>query len=524
MSSPWDNFVPPQAVHKGAPGWMRDVTGFLASVNRGLGVGDEVAAAGNTAANLIRGKIRLADIPADLAASMAMQRQAEDGFTAQHPLVAAAARGTGNALLAAAPIGPGAEAFAGGGVATNALRGATTAGLTGAAYGAVDRGTLAQRAHAAAAAAADPLTLALGAVGGAAATTKVPSVAPSYDQLVTAKKAAYKAMDDAGVSVAPGAFSDLAGNMADSMDAEGFNAGLHPKAANLLDKIGQSSAASGGDYSPTLTQLDQLRRQIGRDVASSNDPGERRMGTIMRGSIDNFLNQAGPEDLVGADPQTAIDMLNTGRALNTRLAKLDTLDNLDEAASDRASVTGSGGNGQNALRQNIVRFKNSVGNLTPDELAATQTAIDGTPAQNALRMVGKLSPEGNGLVALANASSLPAEVLTGHSPVAVAQAGTAVAGAIAKRASDAIAQRNVQALRDLIASGGDAASAVSQQLSDPAYADLRAQVANDLSVQAGAQGRDLGDQSAPAQSATPTAPVDPWANYVPPTATATSPQ
>jgi hypothetical protein len=268
--------------------------------------------------------------------------------------------------------------------------------------------------------------------------------------------------------VAPEDFTVLTQNMANAMDQEGFNAGLHPKAAAMMERIGQSDRGAGG-ASPTLTQLDQLRQQIGRDVASSPDAGERRMGTIMRGQIDNYISGL-PEG----------NTLTTARDLNTRIEKLRSLDNLDQAASDRASGTGSGGNINNATRQNVIRFKNATGNLTPDEQAAAQQVIDGTMTGNALRQVGKLSPSGNGLMAAGHMAAL----LPSHGASAVVGLG----GAVAKAASDAITTRNVQALRNLIASGGQAAQEVSRQLAAPEYSDLRAQLANDLSVQAGVQG------------------------------------
>jgi hypothetical protein len=66
-------------------------------------------------------------------------------------------------------------------------------------------------------------------------------------------------------------------------------------------------------------------------------------------------------------------------------------------------------------------------------------------------------------------------------------------GYVAKRVSDALAERNVQALRDLIATGGDAAAETARQLSaaaatDPAARELQAQLANDLAAQGGVQG------------------------------------
>lgn len=459
----FDDLVPRRSV-------VDDVTGFMSNLNRGLGIGDELAAGLNAGVDVVRGQSG-PDLIQTYRDELARQRGQEDSYSAAHPDLAALARGSGNALTMAAPVGPGAEAFVNGSRIGNALRGATVAGLTGAGYAAVDRGTPEERLHAASEAAMDPATLALGAGAGSLASLRPRAVrpdVPTLDQLTADKNAAYNAVDESGITIPSEDFGKLTQSMADAMDKEGFNAGLHPKAAAMLERIGQSDRGVGG-YSPTLSQLDQLRQQIGRDVASSPDPGERRMGGIMRDQIDNYISTL-PDDAGLLD----------ARDLNTRVEKLRSLDNLDDTAARRAARTGSGGNKENALRQNVDRFITDTGNLTPDEDAAARLVVDGTGVGNALRQVGKLSPFGNGLGFAVHAVG----GITSHG----ATLPLAGVGFASKLASEAITRGNVQALRDLIASGGNAASEVSRQLADPQYADLRAQLANDLAAQAGVQG------------------------------------
>lgn len=510
MSGPWEDYAQPSAPAPAGP-WadyapkrslVQDVTGFMANVNRGLGIGDELAAGAKTLGHVVTGQAgldpskgaasELQAIGNDFNRSMASQRQIEDSFTAAHPHISALAKGTGNALTMAAPVGPGAAAFAEPvaiagreipALAVNALRGATVGGLSGAGYAAVDRGSLGQRAGAAAQAAQDPVTLGLGAVAGSLATPRAARVerppAPSLEDLTAQKNAAYKAVDDSGVTYTPQAFSGLTQDMAQALDENGFHAGLHPKTAAMMQRIGESDRAAGG-YAPTLTQLDQLRQQVGRDIASSPDPGERRMGQIMRGKIDDFIAGAGPDQISAGDPQAAAAMIGNARDLNTRVMKLEKLDGLDEAAADRANVTGSGGNINNTTRQNVLRFKNQSNNLTPDEEAAAQRVISGTPLGNVLRQVGKTAPGNGGL--MANGHLMAAGLSHGASvPIGIG-------ASIAKMLGDAATSRNVQALRELIANGGQAASEVSRQLADPQYAEIRAQLANDLAAQAGIQG------------------------------------
>lgn len=284
-----------------------------------------------------------------------------------------------------------------------------------------------------------------------AALTRGEENATTLSSLEAQKNAAYRAVDEAGISFKPAAFSDLTQKMATAMDEAGFSAGLHPKASTMIANIGSSVRGAKG-HAPTLSELDKLRQQIGRDVASTSEAGERRMGTIMRQAIDDFIAGAKPEDLhVGAgDPGKAADLLNRARDLNTRVEKLKTLENLDDAAIDRAAATGNGTNGQNTSRQNAIRFQKQVGNLTSDEQAAARTAIRGTLAQNALRGLGALSPERGAIGSFVHLAA--AFGSGGHSiPLSVASI-------LARRASGAMQEANVQRLRDLISAGGDKAA------------------------------------------------------------------
>lgn len=460
-------------------GVVANVTGFMANLNRGLGFGDELAAGIKTARDVVTGHSG-PDVVQTYKDELAGQRAIEDGYAAAHPMTASLARGTGNAGLMLIPAGPGAEAFAGGNLMTNAARGATVAGLTGAGYAAADRGTLSQRMTGAAQAAHDPVTLGLGAVAGGMATVRPPkatsSPAPTLEQLTDDKDAAYRAVDNSGVRYTPEAMKGLSNDINTALADARFNPRLHTKAAPILDQIAEDVNSVVG-YSPSLTELDQLRRQVRGAVANSADADERRIGGVILGRIDNFINTAGPDAITGGDPVQSAAMISKARALNTQVEKLRSLDNLDEAAADRAGATGTGANIGNATRQNVIRFQNQTGNLTPDEQAATTRVIRGTMTGNTLRAVGSLSPEG-GTVRAATS------IATG----AMSHGVIPGAGYVAKRISDAITAKNVQALRDLIATGGQAAAEVSRQLADPAYAELRAQLANDLSVQAGVQG------------------------------------
>lgn len=202
-SSGQQSNVPQPAKAKPAPqrSFMDDVTGFMANVNRGLYVGDEIAAAGQTVVDMARGQVKpqgpgitgaLRGVAAGFRENMADQRAIEADYSAARPLPAALARGTGNALTVAVPAGQTANALAAGSRAANMARGATAAGLSAAGYAAADEGTIPERIEAASRAATNPLVLGLGAAAGALAPA-----APKTSRSVLAEQA--DRFDQAGV-------------------------------------------------------------------------------------------------------------------------------------------------------------------------------------------------------------------------------------------------------------------------------------------------------------------------------------
>lgn len=462
-------------------GAVEAVTGFMANVNRGLGIGDEMAAGAQTAVNIFAGRTPVQDVGADFERSMAAQRQAEDSFAAPRPKTAALARGAGMATTVAVPAGASANLFAQGSRAMSAARGATVAGLEGAAYAAADRGSAQERLGAASRAARDPATLALGAGAGAIASRggrkRVKPKGRTVEQLQAAKQSAYKAVEDAGVTYAPQAVDELVRGVTDDALAASINPQRHPRAASMLSDI---QSLSGKPI--TITQLDQLRQVIRRDVASARDPAEAFFGQRMIRALDEFIDAAGPGQVTGGDPERAAQTIRQARDLNTRYRKLETLRGLDEAAEERAASTGTGANIDNVIRQNVRRFKDKTRNLTPEEEAAASRVIRGAPGQNALRAVGRLSPEGGTVSALSS-------IFTG------AASGGAIpaAGFIARRVADALTKRNLAELERLIAGSDEAAVAAQEQLArlaadDPAAAALRRALAERLARASGVAG------------------------------------
>lgn len=265
----------------------------------------------------------------------------------------------------------------------------------------------------------------------AGALNRKPAVM-SMDELRSAKDAAYKAVDDAGVTFPASSFDDLVRGMTDEMQAANLSPMRHPKAASMMEDI-----QNFGGSSPTLTQLDQLRQTIARDVAGANDPAERFFGQKMIQNIDEFIDASGE----GAD-------ISKARDLNARLSKSQKVADALYNAEIRTGATGSGGNIDNASRQRVASLlldKRKSRGFTADEKKAMETIATGTKGQNAARLVGKLSPQGNGLMAalgIGGAMTNPALGIP------------ALVGIGAKAGADRATRQNIEELMRMIAAGG----------------------------------------------------------------------
>lgn len=295
--------------------------------------------------------------------------------------------------------------------------------------------------------------------GGAAAglrtaPRKLNPRAPSLDTLRANRSAAYEAVDNAGVKYKPAAVDTLIAGMVDEMASAKLNPLRHPKAASMLDEV---RALKGS--SPTLTELDQLRQVIARDVASATDPAERFFGQKMIANLDEFIDSAPPATRGNA--RAAAGQIKTARDLHKRVAKIETVKAAADKAELRTASTGSGGNIDNALRQNLRRVLETQRNLTPDERAALASIVRGGKGQNALRLVGKLSPTGNGLMTTLHSGMAGGAWMAGLGPLGVAPA---VGGFVAKTAADAMTQRKVGQLIDLMARGGREAPKAQSEL------------------------------------------------------------
>ena len=253
---------------------------------------------------------------------------------------------------------------------------------------------------------------------------------PSLDAQRDYKNAAYKEVDDSGVKFSPDEVGGLFARIKSSLDVD----------PNYVPEVDKQTTASfkvleaqlGKEL--TVGQLDKLRQGLYKrySVARNEDS--------IRGMIDEI------DDLIMAK-EPANKLMNIAREANKRYKKSELLENAIIKAQDQAAASGSGGNVVNKYRQAMTRIINSKRDskyFSEDEINLMRKFVRGDVKENALRLVGKLSPTGNGLMQALNIAAIS------QNPQMVL--GT-IAGVSAKVKSEKSAMKSVDQILDMVATG-----------------------------------------------------------------------
>ena len=410
-----------------------------------FGAGDEITARASAAIDGL-----------DYGSELDRERGMLDTFREESPL---AAYGSEIAGAMAVPVGAVAK---GGGLGMRAILSALSGAGQGAAYGFnTGEGGLENRIQNMAVPAAIG-----GVIGGAipvagqmfrnignarnqtAQARAIARNAPTTEALRAQGQAAYQAIDDAGVQIRPEAFSQTMDDILAGLRQEGLSEipgnALNPKTANVV-QAGQQMAAQMAD-NPTaalpFSSLDQLRRQAGNAAADVTLMGratpDARLGSQVVAGIDDFVENLTPEQVTSGDLNTLQEMIPKAREIWARMSRSQMLDDAIDNSQNYLAGDASGLRNQFAR---ILRNPRLSRGFDDAEKAMMRRVINGTIPERLLHLAGG----GLGNLATIGIGS------TGG-PVGML-IGTGIAAG-ARKASDAVANRNAEIARALVAAGG----------------------------------------------------------------------
>lgn len=267
----------------------------------------------------------------------------------------------------------------------------------------------------------------------------------SFDSIRSDAKNAYKSAEDAGVIFSPDFTTQLGKGLRGVAEDFAYEPIMQPKASGFLNVLARNEGQP-----VTLEGMDRLQRVASR-VAASSDPEERKLGALLKGKVESFVQSAGPGDILpGGDIGQAQRALGEARTLYKRAAKGADVEAALEQAGRRSARTYVGSNVENPIRQEIGKMLDRRGNWTPDEEAAVRAIEGGSRGQNALRLLGTLSPDSGRLAMFAHLAAAP---WLGGANIPLAALGFG-----AKHLSEALTKGKAERLSDLIAAGGDASA------------------------------------------------------------------
>lgn len=281
----------------------------------------------------------------------------------------------------------------------------------------------------------------------AGAFNKSPTI-PTNPELRAAANKAYKAADDAGVIFTPQGMQRVQTGIQEDLTKRAFLPANQPAVANVLHEI---EKAAGNNN--TLSGLDQLRQMASNAYEPGKKATNKMLGDIIK-RIDDVITTPGAGEVIAKDAKAGATAIKEARDLWSRQAKSEVLDQAIVKAERRAASTGSGGNTDNAIRQNVRAILDNPSKSrgwSPDELAAAEAVVRGSPGQNMARLAGKLSPVGNGLMAALGIAGTAANPMMAAVP--------AIGGA-AKYIADKATPNKVEMLSKIIRAGGDKSAAV----------------------------------------------------------------
>lgn len=261
------------------------------------------------------------------------------------------------------------------------------------------------------------------------ALLKRSSEAPSIETLRQTKNAAYTAVDDAGVVFGPNETTALSDRVKNVLANSDFVEDVDNQTRAALTVIERNAGKN-----LSLGQLDKIRQNLWKRYNAA--PNEVAILDLID-EIDTAIN---------AMP-SATPLMEAARVANSRFKKAELIEDAFQKAADQTASTGSGGNILNKYRQAVTSIVNNPKKarfFTRDEIDYMRQFIQGGTAENVLRLMGKVSPSGNGLMLALNLGA------TAANP---AMLGVTAAGAGAKAISDSMSMASAARLRDALATG-----------------------------------------------------------------------
>ena len=254
---------------------------------------------------------------------------------------------------------------------------------------------------------------------------------PTLENLKAEKNKAYELVKTSAEKFEQSELDELVRNINRQANIDFFDPTIDEKTKKAIKLV---ENLRGKDI--FIGEIDKVRKRLSKLYKGADDEDAAILGII--NTLDDFV----------ATKAKSSDLINAARAANAKFSKANLLEKEFVKASDQIASTGSGGNVVNKYRQTLTRIKNNPMKakfFTKDELEQMDRIINGDFGVNTLRLIGKLSPSGNGLMLALNIGAIA------YNP---SLAGITAVGVGSKALSEKATMQAVEKLQDLVKSGG----------------------------------------------------------------------
>lgn len=264
--------------------------------------------------------------------------------------------------------------------------------------------------------------------------------APSTEELRAAGRAAYQAVDDAGVQLAPDAVRGATDDIVEALTRQGLDTGpmsLTPQSARMAELL--AGAVPEGAGGVPFSSLELLRRKAGVPASNLGNRVESALGSRVIEGLDDFVGNLQPGQVVAGNADDLAQNITTARDIWSRMSRSQLI---EDAIENSENYLGGGSSGIRNQFARILRSPKLSRGFSDVEKRAMRRVVSGSIPEQMLQLTGS----GLGQMAAAGTGAAvggPAGAIMG-----------AAVGGGARRASEALSRRNAEMVRALIAAGG----------------------------------------------------------------------
>lgn len=277
--------------------------------------------------------------------------------------------------------------------------------------------------------------------------------APSAETLKQTASGQYDAARNMGVDYKAGSVVNMAGTTQRALEADGIFDVTAPKTHAILARLQDAPPGSVA----SISNLESARRALSTLSAKDADATERMAAGRAVQALSKFVEDADPANVVAGPAAEAASLFKTARGNAGAQLRSDMLTGKQSAAELRAAAANSGQNVGNSVRQRLadalIREKELRG-FTPEEIAAVEGVVKGSPAANTTRALSNILGGGGGLGSMAagTVGGVVGSFLGGPVGTAVGSVGLPAVGWAAKRGSNNMTLKALQNVDEMVRS------------------------------------------------------------------------